>query len=154
MWPDDMGTKRRTVVSLMPANEREVARLYVSPDPFVALLRFKRMVKIAERNQIAWSVCAAVCDWMHVVNVEFKPRGAARDLASRVIFCDDNFPKVLPEGWVARPMIENLQYGLVALGQDCCRVMKVTDFGFAWLWIQSFPFIAKTDPLGKLLFVP
>ena len=135
MRPDDMGTKRGAVVPLMPANEREVAGLYIAPDPLVTLLRFKRMVKVAERDQVAWSVRAAICDRLHMVYMQFESGGAAGNLAARIVFRDDDGPEVFPEWRIPRPVVEDFQYGLVARRQYCGRIVKVTKLRFSWFWI-------------------
>ena len=153
MRSDNMCAKRSTVGSLMAAYEREVTGLYVTPDSFMTFLGLKRVVKVAQRNQVAWSVCATLCDRLHVVHVQFESGRAASHLTARVVLGDDDCPEVLPERRISGPVVEYLQYALVALGQYCSRVVKVAKFRFDWRWVNFLPIVAAVVPFSKFLLV-
>ena len=72
MCADPMTPIVGPITSFVSANESEVSRLDVTPNSFVALLRFKRMVKIAERNEVVWGMGSTFCNGAHMVNMQFQ----------------------------------------------------------------------------------
>lgn len=69
---DSMTPVACPVTSFVGANKREISRLDVAPNPFVALFWLKRMVKIAKRNEVVWGMGSAFCNWAYIVNMQFQ----------------------------------------------------------------------------------
>lgn len=102
------------IASLVAADEGEVTGFDIGPDSLVPLFRLKCVMKVAERNEVAWRMCSSFCDWLHVVNMQFKSRWTSRDLASGVVFANDDSSKVFPERWIPWPVIKDPQNCVIA----------------------------------------
>jgi len=57
--------------AFMRSNQREIERSDLAPYHFVTTLRFKRMVKLTERDQIARRMRTAIRNRLHVMCVQF-----------------------------------------------------------------------------------
>ena len=72
MGPDQVSTVACAVIPFVGGNKREISRLDVAPDPFMALFWLQRVMKVAEGHQVLRGVCSTICNRAHVMNVKFQ----------------------------------------------------------------------------------
>jgi hypothetical protein len=108
--PDLMSSRAARVAPCMFADQCEVPVPDTALDAFMSRMWLHRMMESTERYKIARGMRPAGCNRHSMMDVEIKPRGAPRYLATAVVTLKNDVTQVGPERRVSGPMLKDLHH--------------------------------------------